>query len=339
MTVRSSPGRRIQPQISRAAERIRPQIPGRGGANTTASRALAAVDPVAPSASKAASSARVRTSAPPWERAKRSRTVAGIRLTVRDRQLLSFAADHRLVLANHVQALLDISENAAQARLRALSRAGYLQTRPLFHQQPSCYLVSARGLAAIGSTLPRPRLDLRTYMHDVGTAWLWLAASRGAFGPLAEIVSERQMRSRDGLPQVPGLALADDVMGRFGVRLWEVGPGGHERLHYPDLLLRTVDGRRIALELELSPKSPRRLDKIMSGYGADRRVDAVIYLVNRPPIGRNLEAAAARVGTSSLVRVQAFDWTPSMQRLAEQLSPDTSRCRPPVRSPATGATR
>jgi hypothetical protein len=294
---------------------------------------------VLPAASKAAQPApAVRSGRRPSSGERGARATA-IRLTDRDRQLLTFVADHRLVLAGHVQALLDISESAAQARLRSLSRSGYLQQRPLFHQQPSCYLVSGRGLAAIGSTLPRPRLDLRTYMHDIGAAWLWLAASRSAFGPVTQIISERQMRSLDGLPRIPGVTLGDPARERFGVRLWEVGRGGHERLHYPDLLLRTSDGERLALELELSAKSLPRLDKIMSGYGADHRIDAVVYLVNRPQIARNLVAAAARAGTSSLVHVQAFDWTPSMQRLAQQLSPDSSRCRPLSRSPAHEATR
>ncbi len=297
------------------------------------------MDPVPPPTSKAAPSARARPSARSRATVDREARATGTRLTVRDRRLLTFVADHRLVLASHVQALLDISESAAQARLRSLSRAGYLQARALFHQQPSCYLVSARGLAAIRSTLPRPRLDLRTYMHDVGAAWLWLAASRGTFGPVAEIFSERQMRSLDGLPRIPGLTLDDRDVGRCGVRLWEVGAGGHERLHYPDLLLATLDGGRIALELELSQKSPGRLDRIMSGYGADQRVDAVLYLVNGSQIARNLEAAAARAGTSSLVHVQPFDWTPSMQRLAQQLSPDASRWRPGTRSTATEVTR
>src|SRR5947209_7233879 len=104
---------------------------------------------------------------------------SAVRLTQRDRRLLSFAADHRLILPAHVQALLGVSAAAAARRLRALAADGYLQPRALLHQQPSAHLITARGLAAIDSPLPRPRLDLRQYLHDVGVAWLWLAAARG----------------------------------------------------------------------------------------------------------------------------------------------------------------
>lgn len=247
---------------------------------------------------------------------------SAVRLTQRDRRLLSFAADHRLVLPAHVQALLGVSAGAAARRLRALAAGGYLQPRALLHQQPSAHLITGRGLAAIDSPLPRPRLDLRQYLHDVGVAWLWLAAARGRFGDVVEILSERQLRSRDGLPRERG-PLEDPH--RYGVRLWAFGAGGRERLHYPDLLLHTPDGQRVALELELSGKSQRRLEQIMTAYGAEPRIDAVLYLVDRPDVERAVRDAATGAGVSSRVHVQRFTWSDSMQRLAEQLSPTVAR--------------
>ncbi len=253
-------------------------------------------------------------------------------MTERDRQMLAFIADHRLVLASHVQALLGVSPDAARTRLRKLERSGYLDRRALFHLQPACYQVTSRGLGAIASELPRPRgVDMREYVHDVGTGWLWLSASRGAFGPVAEILSERQLRSREGFPRrdsIGGELGGGPVAGeRYGVRLWDFGPGGRERLHYPDLRLRTPEGKCIALELELSAKSRGRLDKVMSAYAADRRIDAVVYLVDRPEVGRRVRAAAARAGASSPVQVQQFAWTPSMGRMATQLSLGGARGR------------
>ena len=88
------------------------------------------------------------------------------------------------------------------------------------------------------------------------------------------------------------------------------GPGGREQLHYPDLLLRTPDGKRIAIELELTGKGRTRREKILSGYGADRKIDAVVYLVSRPEVGRSVAAAARKLGLSELVHVQSFVWTP-----------------------------
>jgi hypothetical protein len=230
------------------------------------------------------------------------------RVGPRDERLLAFAAEHRLVLAAQVGVLLDVSAPTAAARLRALVRAGYLRReRPL--AGPGCYLIERRGLAAIGSQLPRPRdLDLATYRHDVGLGWLWLAARRGAFGSVRAIVSERQMRSHDGRLRPPDPRSRDQRApapeDRLGVRLPGPGPRGGERRHYPDLLLDLSSGHRVAVELELTPKSPRRLREILGGYAIDSRVDAVLYLVERPSIGRAVERAAASLGTGPMVHVQ-----------------------------------
>jgi hypothetical protein len=160
-------------------------------------------------------------------------------------------------------------------------------------------LITRAGLSLIGSSLPPPDLDLRVYAHDVGVAWLWLAARNGTFGALAETVSERRMRShdarRDSDPRPPE---------PLGVRLGGVGPRGQERLHYPDLLLRTADDRRIALELELSAKGRTRLETILAAYGADPRIDGVVYLVDKAAVARSVTAAARRLGVSSRLHIQ-----------------------------------
>jgi hypothetical protein len=230
-----------------------------------------------------------------------------VHITSRDREVLAFAAEHRLVLPAHVQALLGISADAAYRRLHALSAAGLMgkETRLRFHHQPAFYQVTRNGLALIGSELRQPNLDLRHYAHDVGLAWLWLAAQAGTFGQLREVLSERRMRSHDATPDRQGPPLA--------VRLGGHGAGGRERLHYPDLLLHASDGRRAALELELTSKGRTRRETILAGYAADARIDAVLYLVNRPSVGRELRASTSRLGISSLVHVQNFAWGEAMR--------------------------
>jgi hypothetical protein len=238
-------------------------------------------------------------------------------VTERDLELLTFVADHRLVLAAHAQAFLGVSAAAASARLRALSRAGYLTQNTVFHRQPACYQVMRKGLALIDSHLPSPRIDLRCYEHDVGVAWLWLAARNGTWGQMNEVISEREMRSRDATRK----GTADPL----GVRLGGVGARGRERLHYPDLLLVTEDGRRIALELELSRKGETRREKILSGYGADPRVDAVLYLVDKPGVARSVITSARRLGISSRVHVQPVRWSGSASRAGAAIEAQRAR--------------
>jgi len=112
--------------------------------------------------------------------------------------MLAFAAEHRFVLADQLAHLLVISRDAAGARMRALRTAGYLSDSQPLREEPPLYQVTTAALRAIRSDLSRPRrVDLSTYRHDAGLAWLAVAAERGMFGPLTEIVSERRMRSED----------------------------------------------------------------------------------------------------------------------------------------------
>jgi hypothetical protein len=207
-----------------------------------------------------------------------------------------FVAEHRFVLPAHASALLDVAEETASARLRALARAGYVTERRVFAAEPLSYRVAQRGLDAAGSELGRPTGRVGAYDHEVGAAWLWLAARRGAFGPMRDVLSERRLRSHDA--SVPG---RDDPL---GVRLGGAGAAGRERLHYPDLLLVADDGRRLAIELELTGKGRTRRDRILAGYAADPRIAAVVYVVHDARIAQSIEGSARRLGIGGLVQIQ-----------------------------------
>jgi hypothetical protein len=225
------------------------------------------------------------------------------RVTERDLEVLAFLAEHRLVLAAHVQALLGVGDSVAYRRLAGLAANGLVEHARVLHGQPGWYRITRAGLALIGSELPPPRFDLRCYRHDIGLAWLGIAASRGALGAVDRVVSERSMRSCDGKPEVRSGERAP-----FGVRLGGAGPGGQTRLHYPDLLLIGPRERRVAIELELSSKGRRRLETILAGYGADPSVSGVLFLADRAVTRREVSSAAARLGISDIVHVQRFAW-------------------------------
>jgi hypothetical protein len=221
----------------------------------------------------------------------------GVQLTDADRALLAFAAEHRFVLAAQVALLLGLSDVTAGARLRRLGRAGYLRRVRELHRGPAWHQITATGLRAISSELPPPRgFDLATHRHDAGLGWLMLAARTGRFGAVRRVVSEREMRSGDGR--------APATEPRYGVRLGGVGPGGRDRLHYPDMVIVTGTGHRVAFELELSTKEPERRARILTGYAADHRIDAVVYLVDRPATARAVERSLRRLGLRELVTVR-----------------------------------
>jgi hypothetical protein len=239
-----------------------------------------------------------------------------VRITPRDRELLAFALEHRFVLAEHVRVLLGTTLGAADARLCALAGAGYVKRQRVFQDQPPLNWVSAPGVAAIAGDLKPPRFDLHTYAHDIGVAWLWLAARGGAFGPAQTVIGERRLRSHDEQRGSGEPALA--------VRLGGFGARGQERLHYPDLLLVSPSGKRVALELELTDKGARRRERILAGYSSDRRIDAVVYLVSTQRLGRSIARSAERLRVSPRVYVQLVD--------APAQAPQPTGGRAPVRS-------
>jgi hypothetical protein len=208
--------------------------------------------------------------------------------------LLTFVGEHRFALPAHAGVLLRTSDEVARTRLRELTDAGYLIEEPVLAGQPVAYRSTRLGLDVIGSELRPLRISLKNYWHDVGAAWLWLAARDGAFGPMREVRAERVMRSGDALGR------GDP----FGVRLGGIGRDGRERLHYPDLLMIDRRARSLAVELELTSKEPAKRERILAGYAADPRIAKVLYVVYEPSVARALTASASRLGLAALVSIQ-----------------------------------
>jgi hypothetical protein len=217
--------------------------------------------------------------------------------------MLAFMAEHRRVAEGQLAAVVATSPVRIRDRLRRLEAGGYL-TRDADFVSPG-HTISRSGLVAVGSDLPVPEPTLGSFWHDVGTAGLWLAAWGGAFGPVRAVVAERRMRSYDEAAAGP-----EDL---YAVRLGGLTERGRERRHYPDLVLVDRRGRRLALELELSHKGVARREAIIAGYGADRRLDGVVYLVQANASGRRIAktiaGSARRMGVSERVRLRAV--TPS----------------------------
>jgi DNA-binding PadR family transcriptional regulator len=223
-----------------------------------------------------------------------------IALEVSDLALLRFAAEHRFVLAAQGARLQARPVASVQRSLRRLRAAGLVRTERMLRHEPTAYRVTRAGLAAAGSELrPSPALDLAAYRHDVGLAWLDVAARRGLFGEVSEVVAEKRMRSEDRRADRPEAAPRHGVP--LGVRQ---GP----RLHYPDLVLVTGSGHRVAFELELSTKAPARRERILAAYAADPRIDAVVYLVPTRAAGDAIARSAARAGAGDKVQVRRFAW-------------------------------
>jgi hypothetical protein len=189
---------------------------------------------------------------------------------------------------------------SVQRSLSRLRTAGLVRSESMFRHEPIAYRVTRTGLAAAGSELrPSPALDLAAYRHDVGLGWLDVAARRGLFGEVSEVIAEKRMRSEDRRSDRP------DSSPRHGVPL---GVRQGPRFHYPDLVLVTGSGHRVAFELELSTKAPARRERILAAYAADPRIDAVVYLVPTRAAEDAIARSTARAGARDKVQIRRFAW-------------------------------
>jgi hypothetical protein len=57
----------------------------------------------------------------------------------------------------------------------------------------------------------------------------------------------------------------------------------------------------VAIELEITAKSPSEREKILAGYAADPRITRVVYVAYKPQVAQALCRSVSRLGISSLV--------------------------------------
>jgi hypothetical protein len=226
-------------------------------------------------------------------------------LAPRDREVLEFAAAHPFIHPDHIKALLGDTALLVSQRLRALTQAGLLSSQPAFHDQPDSYQITQQGLEAIDSQLPIPRWEtVRSYRHQYGVAFLVLAAQANVWGEIDRALTQRQMRALDNTTETYDHVFstpADHRHPPFGVQLDPERPDMPK--HYPDMIL--IDpGARVAVELQLLPPAPARLEAVIAAYGADPKTSAALYLVNNQTVGKTIQAAAANLGLSAPTHVQ-----------------------------------
>src|SRR5680860_1193203 len=148
--------------------------------------------------------------------------------------------------------------SAAYRRVAACVERGLLERLALLRDEPSLIRASREGLRYAGLG------GLPVGVISPGAVEHWLRCASTALTLEAEfagrVISERELVFAERLE---GRPLASAKLGEL--------PGGGPRLHRPDLVA-LCGSRAIAIEVELSPKAPRRLEAIMRAW---RRADGV----------------------------------------------------------------
>jgi hypothetical protein len=196
------------------------------------------------------------------------------------RELLRWAAGLGAVTAEGFAAREGRGEASARGMLGAARRAGQLAGWEPLRGEPALYTVTRAGIRAGGLAGVEPaRVSAASAAHAAACC-------------LAAVRMERAF---------PRHAVLGEPAVRAALRAGDAAParrygGRHQR---PDLLLVPAQGRGdgpIAVEVELSLKSPQRLEEVCRRWARDRDVAGIVYFAAghvRDPLTRAIARARA----------------------------------------------
>jgi hypothetical protein len=194
--------------------------------------------------------------------------------------LLRFAVRHGMVGPGQIAARFFPNADAAGRRIRALRRAGLLRSDRVLAGLPGVVRATPAGARRAGCDLPAASLDLARVRHSL--ALVDLSEELLAGHPGSMWTAERELR-------------------RDRMRASLAGERGERRRRVPDGLLTLRDGRRVAVELDLTPKRSARLDALAGAYAVDREVDTVWWYLPSDSAARRMGALVAERGLEHLI--------------------------------------
>jgi hypothetical protein len=203
-----------------------------------------------------------------------------------DQEIVDFIGRHGIVTIDHVIEALGVGRATAYRRTSACIEARLLERFQLLHLGPSLLRATRRGLRYAGLGLSPVVVSPGSVHHRLRcTSTAQLLAYE--FDP-TQILSERELIQAERIEGKPIVS----------ARLPK------SRLHRPDLAVLN-DDQTIAVELELSPKAPRRLAALIEAWKKAAWVDEVRYYCEPGPTRRGIERTIERADASD--RVHLFD--------------------------------
>jgi len=172
------------------------------------------------------------------------------------------------------------AEVTARSHARRLEREGWLERHAMTRGSGSMFVASRAGVRFAGVAVRAAGAPSPVWWaHDSACAWTaaWLT-----------------VRGREWLG--PRQVLADGSWG--GTVRWRTRHGARNSGHRPDLGV-LLDGRRYAVEVELTQKASERLKAVLAMYGAQvgqNSLRGVIYVCGDAEDQRRVRDAAVSVG-------------------------------------------
>jgi hypothetical protein len=216
-------------------------------------------------------------------------------------------------LADH----LDTTPASARARLLAAERAQMIAHQRPLARAPALYTATPAGLRMSEMRGLDPcRVSASNARHLIACASVAAALERCY--PNQRVLGERELRRDE---RARGAQLASAHIG--------IGPDRRRLLHRPDLVLwpnDPDDGLPVAVEVELSVKSPRRLADICRAWARSQCVAGTLYLVS-PDAGRAVERAVEETQAGDRIVVVGLDALPRREAEAPSREPSQAMHR------------
>ncbi len=182
----------------------------------------------------------------------------------REREIVSWVARLGAVSVDQIGRRFDVGRSVAYEQVRRLVEFGLLERTQTAIGDPTLISATRSGITYAGLGLKTPTVRIGEVDHWLTCADVAIELERH-YGP-ERLLTERELRFDAKLTGRPTGA------GKLGETL-----NGHSRLHWPDLAVRTSEGL-VVYEVELTPKSQRRLEAIVRAWRRNREIEQCVYL-------------------------------------------------------------
>lgn len=207
----------------------------------------------------------------------------------RDLELVRYVGRHGVVRIAQVMVAMDAGRTVTYDRVASCVEAGLLERLELIRSEPGLLRATRDGLRYAGLGLPVPVVSPGSVDH-----WLRCASTAQMAGNRyghERVLTEREIVLAEQIAERP---IASAKVGKL--------PNGKPRLHRPDLAV-LADAGTIAIEVELTPKSPRRLEGIIRAWRQASWVSEVHYPCAPGQTRRAVERAVRNVRAGNKIVV------------------------------------
>ena len=213
-------------------------------------------------------------------------------LTQRDLAIVEWIGRVGAATIEQVARRFELGRTKAYGRVGACIEMGLLGRHRIFHEGPALLTATRAGLVATGLPLKAVRLSPALARHHVacGSVAVYLAERNSADA----VVSDRELRFEERLT---GRPIASAKVGEL--------PDGSPRLHRPDFAILGEDVE--AIEVELTPKAPARLDALVRAWRRASHVTRITYLCAPGDARGAVERAVARTRSEKRIRIRGLE--------------------------------